>query len=575
MPKRSIREMTRLQRSRNSLSGKAFHAIFFLILILGTAAILFGFYLYTNSLRREYATEAWHLARVTAAAVDNDTVIKKAEEVLALYEREDPPATEEEYLALRDADYDDVRQVLQRIQEEFGASSVYFAVLDSEKMGMVYLIDSGEGAYYCPPGFFEELEAQEISVYLNGGRINAFDAMFGDSTPTPAAVSDTEEWGYLCTAAQKISGEGRYTILSFVDMDMNHIVAVTRTFLLQYILLLLIVAFILGFFMLRHLKKTVVTPLNQLSDAAAAYTKARRDRNNEGHHFELLEIRTGDEIEQLALTMKDMEHDLGAYMANLTRVTAEKERISTELDVASRIQEGIIPHIFPAFPDRKEFDIYASMTPAKEVGGDFYDFFLLDEDHLALVMADVSGKGIPAALFMMASKILINNFAQMYKDSPAKILSIVNEQICRNNPAEMFVTVWLGILELSTGKIRAANAGHEYPAVRREGGKFVLFQDRHGFVLGGMEGMKYMEYEFDLRPGDQLFQYTDGVTEAANESNELFGTSRLLEALNAEEDAGPERILENVHSAIRGFVSSADQFDDITMLCICWHGKDQ
>ncbi len=253
------------------------------------------------------------------------------------------------------------------------------------------------------------------------------------------------------------------------------------------------------------------------------------------------------------------------------REEAEKERISNELSLAARIQTDMLPNEFPAFPDRTDFDIYATMNPAKEVGGDFYDFFLVDDDHLCMVMADVSGKGVPAALFMMASKIILANNAMMRK-SPAKILTDTNAAICAHNREEMFVTVWLGILELSTGKLTAANAGHEYPVLKQPDGKFELIKDRHGLVIGGMEGVKYREYELQIRPGAKLFQYTDGVPEATDAGNSLFGTERMLAALNKEPDAAPEKILENVRTAVDGFVKEAEQFDDLTMLCIEYRG---
>lgn len=244
-----------------------------------------------------------------------------------------------------------------------------------------------------------------------------------------------------------------------------------------------------------------------------------------------------------------------------------------ELDLATEIQEGMLPSIFPAYPSRSEFDIYAMMHPAREVGGDFYDFFLIDDDHLGIVMADVSGKGVPAALFMMASKILISNFASLGDGSPAHVLERVNHQTCLNNPAEMFVTVWLGILEISTGRLRAANAGHEYPAVCRAGGSFELYEDKHGFVIGGMDGMRYKEYEIMLEPGDALYLYTDGVAEATNAKNELFGTERMLASLNRKPDASTDELLRNVREDIDSFVAEAPQFDDITMLCLRYIGS--
>ena len=252
----------------------------------------------------------------------------------------------------------------------------------------------------------------------------------------------------------------------------------------------------------------------------------------------------------------------------------ENSRIETELTMASAIQSDMLPSIYPAFPERPEFDIYASMDPAKEVGGDFYDFFLVDDDHLCMVMADVSGKGVPAALFMMATKIILANNAMLGK-SPSQILTDTNAAVCSNNREEMFVTVWLGILELSTGKLTAANAGHEYPVLLQAHSKFDLVKDKHGFVIGGMEGVKYKEYELTMQPGSKLFLYTDGVPEATSSVKELFGTDRMLDALNEVTEDSPENILKSVRHSVDGFVKGAEQFDDLTMLCLEYKGPNK
>ncbi|MBQ9543943.1 MAG: PP2C family protein-serine/threonine phosphatase [Clostridia bacterium] len=246
-------------------------------------------------------------------------------------------------------------------------------------------------------------------------------------------------------------------------------------------------------------------------------------------------------------------------------------RIESELSLATRIQADMLPNTFPAFPGRPEFDVFASMNPAKEVGGDFYDFFLIDDDHLCMVMADVSGKGVPAALFMMASTIILANNALMGK-SPSQILTETNAAICSNNREEMFVTVWLGILEISTGKLVASNAGHEYPAVRDPGGKFELVRGKHGFVLGGMDGVSYKEHEIFLRPGSKIFLYTDGVPEATDAAGNMFGTEKMIDALNADPDATPEEVLKNVKTSVDRFVNTSEQFDDLTMLCLDYKG---
>ena len=288
---------------------------------------------------------------------------------------------------------------------------------------------------------------------------------------------------------------------------------------------------------------------------------------------ELAQIRPHNEIGQLSEDVSDLALEIDEHLEKIRSITAEKERIGTELSLATRIQAAMLPHIFPPFPGRSEIDIYASMDPAKEVGGDFYDFFLVDDDHLGIVMADVSGKGIPAALFMMASKIILQSCAMLGK-SPAEILTMTNQAICSNNPENMFVTVWVGILELSTGKLTAANAGHEYPVLKKPDGAFELFKDRHGLVLGGMEGVRYKEYEIQLEPGAKLFVYTDGVPEATDANAALFGMGRTIDALNQQPDAAPQEILKTVRAAVDDFVQEAEQFDDLTMLCVEYRGKE-
>ncbi len=329
-----------------------------------------------------------------------------------------------------------------------------------------------------------------------------------------------------------------------------------RTFI---ILIVIIVLLAIAFTLL--LAKRIVKPIEHM-------TAQINGMSENGSVFKMKNIyRTDDEIEILAESFSSLSEKAKDYIDQITTITAEKERINTELALAKSIQADMLPHIYPAFPDRPEFDVYASMTPAKEIGGDFYDFFLIDDDHLGVVIADVSGKGIPAALFMMVSKILIKNNAMSGK-SPAQVLQSVNEQICSNNKEEMFVTVWFGILTISTGKVIAANAGHEYPVIKKENGSFDMLKDPHGFVIGGMPGMKYKEYEISLKHGDTIFVYTDGAPEAANADLELFGMERVMNSLNRDPDADPETILTNMKDDIDAFAGDAPQFDDLTMLAL-------
>ncbi len=245
----------------------------------------------------------------------------------------------------------------------------------------------------------------------------------------------------------------------------------------------------------------------------------------------------------------------------------EKENRNQELSIATQIQAAALPNVFSPFPDHHGFDIYATMSPSREVGGDFYDFFLVDDDHLAIVMADVSGKGVPAAMFMMATKIMIKNHTTSGK-SPAQVLAEVNNQLCETNQNDMFVTVWLGIYEISTGKLVAANAGHEYPIWQKANQPFALVKDKHGFVIGGMEDMKYTDYTLQLESGDALFIYTDGVLEAIDQNTSIYGTERLLAQLNHGGHQPLDHLLHGVKEDVDHFAGTVEQFDDITMLAI-------
>ena len=334
---------------------------------------------------------------------------------------------------------------------------------------------------------------------------------------------------------------------------------------LRMIVILVILIMVMAAGSALTLAKRIVKPLDTITKRIASLNDSNLQFMMED------EYRTGDEIEVLASSFAAISEKTVHYIHEVASVTAENQRISTELDMAKSIQESQLPNIFPAFPNRPDFDIYASMSPAREVGGDFYDFFLVDDNHLCMVMADVSGKGVPAALFMMISKILIKNRIQN-GDTPGMALRNVNNQLQEGGETDMFVTVWLCLLDIRIGRALVSNAGHEHPALRRKDGEYELVKYRHSPALGMVEDLSFEEHEFQMYPGDTLFVYTDGVPEATNADNELFGTDRMLEALNSDPDAPPQQILINVHQAVNDFVKKAEQFDDLTMLCLEYKG---
>ena len=308
----------------------------------------------------------------------------------------------------------------------------------------------------------------------------------------------------------------------------------------------------------------ILNPINVMTSKIKSLTGER-------FKFQMEDVyRTGDEIEILAGTFGRLSDQMESYIGEILTMTAEKERVITELSIAAKIQTSVLPSVFPPFPERGEFSLFASMTPAKEVGGDFYDFFLIDDDHLGLVIADVSDKGVPAALFMMSAQNILNYRAQL-GGTPSEILTAANVQLCRNNASKMFVTVWLGILELSSGKLTCSSAGHEYP-VLCEGGVFRVLKDRHGLVLGAIEKARYRDYELTLKPGDAIFVYTDGVPEARNAEGTFYGMERLESTLNRLADADPETLLEGVRADVDAFAQGAEQFDDLSMLALRYQG---
>ncbi|MDO4806141.1 MAG: SpoIIE family protein phosphatase [Coriobacteriales bacterium] len=267
-----------------------------------------------------------------------------------------------------------------------------------------------------------------------------------------------------------------------------------------------------------------------------------------------------------------LSQDINLAVEALKNAIADAEaRFDADLEYARTIQRSALPMVFPPYPNRKEFQIFALMDPANEVGGDFYDFYLLDEEHLAFLVADVSGKGIPAAMFMMRAKTVLKNLAE--SGLPVEeVLARGNDQICEGNEAEMFVTCWMGVIDLATGCVAFGNAGHNPPVIIRGDGTCELCKVRPNMVLGGIQGIPYRRHELDMQPGDVLFLYTDGVTEATNEQEELFGEKRLLEVLGACADNDVEDICKLVHASVDEYVGAALQFDDITALALRFVG---
>ena len=471
--------------------------------------------------------------------------------------------------------YKELQSLLDNMRDSMGANDInlctfdfdmlmnYDAELDAKNQWnpLIYIMDSYYNPDYqlsmgdCGP-IFPEFSEDIIQSYLTGVHSSNYFQASGS-------------FGYTTTALLPITIEGKTQLFVAVEIPMSTLRSDTLSFILKISCVSGAAALFLLIAVLLFLDKTVVSPIKLLSNEALSFVS-----NDNVVSDKLGFIKTRDEIQTLSESLLTLEQEINTYIENLTAVTAEKERIGAELNVATKIQADMLPRIFPSFSDRKDFDIFASMQPAKEVGGDFYDFFFVDEDHLAMVMADVSGKGVPAALFMVIAKTLIKNRAQM-GDSPSQVLRNVNEQLCEGNEAELFVTVWLAIIDLKTGKGKSVNAGHEHPVICRKGGRYELVEYRHSPAVATIEGIRFKEREFELEPGDRLFVYTDGVPEATNADNVLYGSDRMLEALNQDLEAEPEQLLLNVKHSVDEFVGDAPQFDDLTMMGFTYFGREE
>ncbi len=570
MPEKTVREMSLRERRRHSLTTKFMRAIIGSGVLLGIVTLIIGLALYGVSLTNRYVSHAFYLSQNAAPSViygaDSFSLARQVLEIYRGLSKEERAQTgtdeyRERFAAVKEMPaYATLLRMLPSFSRSGEVSDVYLGMYDWENGALVYIIDP-ELEDHFEPGEWESVSQRELQKFRNWDGLG----MLYD-------IEMTGKYGWMCTAGTPIRDkDGELLCFLLVDVTIENVLAGMRSYTLQITVALALTIVLLTWFLTRHTRRTLITPINKIAAAARDYVHDRQDGRRDADHFTGLNIHTGDEVENLSLAMADMECELNDFEDNLTRITAEKERIITELELASRIQMSMIPHNFPPFPDRTEFSVFASVDPARGVGGDFYDIFLIDDNHLCLVIADVSGKGIPAALYMMVSKVILQSCAMLGK-SAAEILTKTNEGLCSGNHAEMFVTVWLGILEISTGKLIAANAGHEYPALKHADGRFEIFRDKHCFVVGGLGGVNYKEYELQLEPGTKLFIYTDGVPEASDCDGRMFGIERMIDALNEEPDAGPERLIKNVRRAVDDFVHGAEQFDDLTMLCLEYLG---
>lgn len=507
-------------------------------IIISIALILFVSFgvsaLYWTYEIDSYSELAYSYTRTLASYIDGDTIAHYLE-----------TGEKDEY-------YYEIENLVNATQAETEVKYYYVFVPFEDDLVYIWDADNIEGAV--------ELGGHED--YMEGGK-EAVEAIYKQDPPEEVSITRDPTYGYIASAYSPVfDSSGNPVAVVGVDISMSKLRGMLCAFILfivQIVILIIGIAMIVFYF---FINRSVVKPVASLS------TATREIINNiENDKTIDIDIHTGDEIEELGKAIVDMNADLKAYIKKLETVTSEKERIGAELDIATHIQSSMLPCIFPAFPGRKEFAIYATMNPAKEVGGDFYDFFMVDDRHLAIVMADVSGKGVPAALFMVIGKTLLKDHTQPERHL-GEVFTAVNNILCESNSEEMFITVFEGILDLHSGEFYYANAGHEVPYICQQGTGYQPYKLCPGLVLAGMEDTLYIDGHTTLSPGDKIFLYTDGVPEATNANNELYGLDRMQAFLNENKDKSPEELLPALKADVDNFVGDAPQFDDITMMCL-------
>ena len=547
----------------HSLTFNIVAAIAVLLLFFCAVVSTIGYYKFTDSLTKEYTDSAFRTADTAATLITTDNIddyILNAESIVS---GEDTALSKEYYDSLG---YLDILCNKQNV------TVIYVIAVDTSDY------EHFTSVFNCPN------ESSPYSAWILGDvkyttqtsdntYQNIYKGMYENGEKSATVMRTTNLNGappHVTSLIPLYKSDGKTVAgIMCVQRPMSELSEGRRSYMFLVAGFTVTLAVLLSVISLLFLRKQFVNPIKKINDEAVRFAS-----ENSAPDKPLTDkVRSRiNEISELSAAISEMEGETLKYIDNLSQAISEKQRMGTELRIASLIQEGSLPSVFPAFPNRKDIDLYASMEPAKEVGGDFYDFFFVDDDHLALVMADVSGKGIPAALFMMVTKILINERAQV-GGTPAEILGIVNDRICEHNSAEMFVTVWLGILEISTGKLTFANAGHDDPALSVGGDDFSIEKRKHGLAIGAMSGVTYKDNEVILKKGDKVFLYTDGVPEATDKDNRLFTAARMVDALNSYKKGTPENVVKTVRKKVQEFTGDAPQFDDMTMLCLEYKGK--
>jgi sigma-B regulation protein RsbU (phosphoserine phosphatase) len=554
-----------------SLRRKAFSLILLASVIMLFVISVINTIMFTISTLQGYKRETAHDMEYAVSLIDADYLEKMYSDVRRVYEsipediKEDPYSDEymDRVKGFIDDNFWKAREVLVKCTEKTELDGISLIFTDERNDRIVFVVDgydiesafipgqwiSRDQAAIDTPDMIRDVAASDTLLYLDFGEAN----------------------GWVATNYTEVHDRSG-NLLGYVSSDINitDFIRLMLRSIAVYSVILLVVLILSSSIISRNLEKKLIVPIKDLARTAQEYTmrdKTEEETQPSVGYFDSLSLNTGDEIETLWVSLSDMERDINKTMRKIRRLASEKQKVEAELSVAKGIQEGMLKDKFPAFPGRDEFDIYAFMRPAREVGGDLYDYFLIDNDHLCMVIGDVSGKGVPAAMFMAVAITVIKNIALPGK-SISEIMREVNNQLTENNKESLFLTLWLGIYTISDRKLVFGNAGHEDPAFyRASDDSYSLHVSDHDIPMGIMENSEYSMEELILEPGDRIFLYTDGVPEATRADDCLYGTERMIKCLNSNTHLAGKETIEAIREDTEEFIEGADQFDDMTMLC--------
>ena len=558
--------MAKAKKRRFSFGIKMYLFVVLTVLLVAMGVALTSYFISANQIDEYFKGITIQSARNVASFVDVDFLqelrtMAEAEDYQAIRDKaeeaEDDTEVEQyikdkglwdKYVAQRDY----LKQYVSNVTD---IKYLYIVVWGDKNATMdMYLVDADPEVGTSQTGYYEEREESFLGM---------------DGLEEVEPTISEGDWGWLCSGFAPVKNSAGEVVCQVgCDVGMDEVMSQrARYFTYIVIGVVAIIVVILGVAVL-FARRVVVNPLNLITKEMEGFSPAPNISYEEAGVIDL-KIRSHDEIYDLYQGVQTMQTDILYQLNDLTAMRSDKERRDAELAIAGQMQEDMLPKEFSSW---KEFSLYATVKPAKEMGGDFYDFFSIDDDHVGLVMADVSGKGVPAAMFMIVVKTLLK-VRTTAPGTPAEVLHDVNNTLCEDNPAGLFVTVWFAIITLSTGEVVYANAGHEHPAILRGDSEYLIKKRDNMPPLAAMENLEYEDERMKLEPGDCIFLYTDGVPEAKRSTGERFGIDRMLDVLNRNRSASPKNLLYYVTSEIEEFADDIDPFDDITMMNIVWKGR--